>query len=120
MTYEKRTKNHFFDFNIGSNHVNGKSGFCRRAEKSEAIRYRDELISTFQSETELENYLENMPALHFEGGCGIDPTRQHGSKTYKKYFDRGYDYDTNTPTVLYRLYCYWCDGFMYIVEYPDP
>lgn len=50
----------------------------------------------------------------------IDPTRQHGSKTYKKYFDRGYDYDTNTPTVLYRLYCYWCDGFMYIVEYPDP
>lgn len=40
--YEKRTKNHFFDFNIGSNHVNGKSGFCRRAEKSEAIRYRDE------------------------------------------------------------------------------
>ena len=67
-----------------------------------------------------ENYLENMPALHFEGGCGIDPTRQHGSKTYKKYFDRGYDYDTNTPTVLYRLYCYWCDGFMYIVEYPDP
>lgn len=80
------------------------------AEEQKKVKLYDtemNLISTFQSETELENYLENMPALHFEGGCGIDPTRQHGSKTYKKYFDRGYDYDTNTPTVLYRLYCYW-------------
>lgn len=56
------------------------------AEEQKKVKLYDtemNLISTFQSETELENYLENMPALHFEGGCGIDPTRQHGSKTYK-------------------------------------
>jgi len=45
------------------------------AEEQKKVKLYDtemNLISTFQSETELENYLENMPALHFEGGCGID------------------------------------------------
>ena len=37
------------------------------AEEQKKVKLYDtemNLISTFQSETELENYLENMPALH--------------------------------------------------------
>lgn len=78
-----------------------------------------EFVASFQSLDEMYAFLEEAPVPYAEAGCGADPTKKHGSATYEKYCGTDYNYEGNYPTVMYAVYCKWCNGLIYIYAVRD-